>query len=151
MDLLASKSVIKLSSEKALTGWVLEGLDTWTKTLTWAKLDAEAWKKIAVELGAEEVEDNLTIAMDTDEDYAEAAATVGMKGIAKARLNVAVNVARRKMGSPISDIFARSMTTPPVTPRALPEQSQGIDETQLATLQQPGVMKNNLHACTLWD
>ena len=140
-----TKTAIELSIEKALTEEVAKSLDNWAKVLEWAKLDQDTWKKIAGELGAEDVEDNMTIANVADEDYLDAVNKLQLKGIAKARINVAINVARHQVGVPITDIFARTAITVP---------SPSTPKTALAEAElmgQPGVIKNGLNANTIWD
>ena len=121
-------------------------MDDWTKTLAWAKMSITDWKAIATELGAEDVDDNITIANVDNADYQEAATKLQLKGIAKARLNVAVNVARKQVGIPIEDIFQKPAAPVMVsTPAAASTAILPLHQPQ------PGVVKNGLSAGTIWD
>ena len=145
------KSAVELSLGKALTGEVLASLETWASVLEWSKLGDETWKKIAAELGAEDVSDCLTISNVADEDYQEAAIALNLKGIAKALLNMAINVARRKLELPITDVFMKPLPAPS-TPKVLPMQgSQGNEEVNTASLPQQGILKNGLSVGTIWN
>ena len=142
------KSVIQRTLEKELTETVLASLNTWDEALAWAKFKPEDWKAVSEELGDEGVADYLTIANVSDEDYLAAAVELKLKGIAKARLNVAINIARVKLGMEVTDIFANPG---PASQAALPVAGASQAGQPSAPQEQAGILKNGLNASTIWD
>ncbi len=53
----------------------------WEKTLEWSRLKGAVWKKVATELGAEDVNDKLTIANVANEDDQAEWGELKLKGI----------------------------------------------------------------------
>ena len=99
-SMIAASLAVSLTSEK------LNELDTWTKILEWSKAKLELWEKVATSIGEKELDDIMTIAMIENEDYCAAAKEHNLNGVQRARVSVAVNVARKKLGMGVSDVFA---------------------------------------------
>ena len=83
----------------------LAQLNDWEDVRTFSGLSQDVWASIARELGDEGLADVGIIAGLLDADLAEAARASELKGAAKARLNLAVNMARLKANLPTSDLF----------------------------------------------
>ena len=75
--------------------------------MAWAKLKLEQWQAFADELGDPELEDIPTIVAISVDDFLDAAKTLNLKAVPKARINLAVNVARIKAGMPPIDMFTQ--------------------------------------------
>ena len=67
--------------------------------LQFSKLTEEQWHEIKVKLGEPLLDDFMAIAMIGDEDYIKAGAD-NLNAIGKARLNIFVNLLRKKTGIP---------------------------------------------------
>ena len=101
-----SPGTMAASIDKMLpTGAALDELVDWAKVLTATKLKPEQWKAVATELGEADLDDFPTIATIEVSEYAAAAKTAEFNPIARARLNLAVNIARTKFKAEVADLF----------------------------------------------
>ena len=95
------------------TGEALTAIKTWAQVLTHTKLKAELWKKVATIVGEEDLDDFPTISVIEPAEYAEAAKQADLNPVARARLNLSVNIARVSLGAEVVDLFPAA---PPPTP-----------------------------------
>ena len=152
MDLLrsaapASSFVRFLPKDEALTA-----LDTWAKVLVQSKLEPEDWKRIATALGEEDISDFPTIAALDDQDYLQAVKEVGINPIAKARLNLAVNIARLQFGADAHDIFESKAAGLPASASSSGAPVAIMNETQTTvTTVQNVAVKDLLRVASYFD
>ena len=64
------------------TDQALAALDTWEKVLESTKLKESDWKRVATELGEEDITDFPTIAAVDDQDYQKAVKDIALSPIA---------------------------------------------------------------------
>ncbi|CAK0839052.1 unnamed protein product [Prorocentrum cordatum] len=82
-------------------------LNDWPDVLGYCELDPAVWAQIAQEMGDSTLQNLSIIATLQGADLAEAAQECKLKGIAKTKLNIAVNIARLKVGVATADIFSQ--------------------------------------------
>ena len=85
----------------------VKGLLGWEPILAWVKLDATIWAKVAAAMGEEGISDTPMIAAGEDEDYTAAMVKAELGSFQRARVNLAVNIARAKEGLPLSLIASK--------------------------------------------
>ena len=76
------------SSFSALFDGDLTGLTSIEQLAEWAKMDAQAWRQVAKELGDEELDDLVGIASIPNADYVSALTATAASAIIKARVNI---------------------------------------------------------------
>ena len=106
-----------------------EGIKTllgWEPILAWVKLDKVIWEKVAAAMGEEGIADLPMIAAGEDMDYTQAMVDAGIGNFQRARVNLAVNIARAKEGLPLSIIQSKA-------PPAAAAVHDGAVDTEVAT------------------
>ena len=72
------------------SGAELEALATWNQMMAWAKLKLEQWQAFADELGNPELDYIPTIVAIAVDNFCDAAKTLNLKAVPKARINLHV-------------------------------------------------------------
>ena len=83
----------------------------WAGAMTWGKLKPDDWARASAEMGEEGCGDLMTIAAVDNVEYRRVIGVVALSGIAKARLNVCVNLVQRKMGLPVESFTDKPAPT----------------------------------------
>ena len=121
--------------------------------MEWSKLKPEVWKKMATAIGDEDLADIMTIAMVDNSDYVATNADVKFTGVERARLNIAINVARKQMATDmeISDVFAIPKVVLPIAAsHAAASASSTPTGAGVAPLEE-GIVKDSLKVAQYFD
>ena len=134
----------------ALSAEQLKAMDTWEKIREWSKLPVEVWEKMAVAVGESGLADIITIAMIENQDYQAAAGE--FTGVQRARINIAINIARKQFGAEVEDVFVKQAPPQPAASSGNPFLLASSASTLAKTVDEDnGIVRDVIKICQVYD